>query len=99
MKADFDATSLFAPSSREDVEFESSREAIENLLHVFQDERVLPHILATHMFGEPGGGRLLVNKIIRRLLPVAEGERVEERGQLRGVRRAEVTALCTTMLK
>ena len=92
-----DAAAFFAIAAAEDLEIEPAREALQNLRHVLEHERILRHVRAAHVLGQAGAGRLLVHEIVRRLRAVAHRQRAvlveigrlaEHRDQLVG-RKAE----------
>ena len=63
--ADHHAAALRAVAARQDVQVQTSRQAIQNLVHVRQHERVLGHVRPAHVFRQPRRGRLLVHEIVR----------------------------------
>ena len=69
------AAAFFAVAAAEDFEIEPAREAVENLLHVLEHERILRHVGPAHVLGQAGAGRLLMHEIVRRLRAVAHRQR------------------------
>ena len=70
--AEQSACGVKAVTLREDVQIESASERVENAVHLAEHERDLVHVLAAHVLGQAGCGRLLADEIIRRLRTVAE---------------------------
>ena len=56
-------------------EIEAAREAVENLVHVREHERVLRHVRLAHVLGQAGAGRLLMDELVGRLRAVAHRQR------------------------
>ena len=55
----------------QNIEVQAAGEAVEDLIHVAQHERILLHVRPAHVLGQAGAGRLLMDEIVRRLRAVA----------------------------
>ena len=56
----------------ENVEVEPACQRIENAIHLAEYERNLVHVLAAHVLGQTGGGRLLPDEVVGCLRAVSE---------------------------
>ena len=81
--ADYKAVPHHTEASRQNLQIEPARQRFQDPAHIRQHEVVLLHVGFAHMLRQPGGSRLLVGEVLRRLLTVAHGQcviQVEVRG-------------------
>jgi len=72
------AAFLHAESALENGDVQPAREGVEDLVHVIQHEVVFFHVELAHVFRQPGGSGLLPREVVRRLLAIAQRQRLVE---------------------